>query len=155
MKIKLILALILISLVPVQAHSQIITQDNQKISYVEEIKLSNFVYGLIFKTYDNQYYIQSKLLHSLNKEGYVVLLEDAKLSFDNSTFYIPIRTSEVYCGFRQKFSIKLHEEAIEALKTNSSLSITLPYYKDGSDLFVQYKTIDIPPTILEEWKSLL
>lgn len=136
-------------------HAEIIKQDNQIISYHKEAKLNDFIYGTIFKKYDNQFYVQSKLLHSLNKGGYVVLLEDAKIITDKEISYLPIRTSEVYCGFRQKFSIKLSDNIVTNIKHTNKLDIVLPYYKDGSDLFVQYKTITIPTDILSEWKQVI
>lgn len=135
--------------------AQIIQKDNQTISYIEEIKLEDFTSGLIFKLYDNQCYIQSKLLHSLNKGGYIVSLEDCQVILDSHKAYLPIRASEVYCGFRQKFSIKLDNPTLQALKTTQKLQIILPYYKDGSDLFVRYKTINVPEVIIKEWQTII
>lgn len=152
---KILTILLILMSFSFNVQAQIIQKDNQTVSYTEEIKLEDFIYGLIFKSYDNQYYIQSKLLHSLNKGGYIVTLEDCQIISDNYKAYLPIRASEVYCGFRQKFSIKLDKETAQSLKTTHTLQIILPYYKDGSDLFVQYKTISVPKEIIKEWQTII
>lgn len=132
-----------------------ITNTDNQISSFNDIKLNDFIYGVLYKKYDNNHYIQMKLLHTLNKRGYVVTLEDAQFVTDISKTYLPIRTSEVYCGFRQKFSIKLDNQTIDLLKNSNKLSIIVPFYKDGSDTFVKYQSIDIPNNILDEWKQVI
>lgn len=151
---KIILILCALMLVSTTCFANITKQENQTISFNED-KLDNFLFGITFKKYDNQYYIQSKLLHTLNKQGYVITLEDCKISSDTQTIYLPVRTSEVYCGFRQKLSIKLNQEGIDLIQNSQQLTIILPYYKDGSDYDVRYQQINIPTSILSEWKQVI
>ncbi len=151
---KIILILCILLLVTTHCFANILQQENQTISFNDD-KLDDFLFGITFKKYDNQYYIQSKLLHTLNKQGYVITLEDCKLSSDTQTIYLPVRTSEVYCGLRQKLSIKLNRESVSLIQNTNQLTITLPYYKDGSDYDVRYQQIDIPISILSEWKQVI
>ena len=136
------------------AHAEILKQDNQIISY-HQIKLNDFIESTYLKKYENQYYLTMKLLHTLNKRGYAITLEDSQIKLDNETIYLPIRTSEVYCGFRQKLAIKLTLENLNKITNSKKVQIVLPFYKDGSDYFVLYKPIDLTEQHISEWKQVI
>lgn len=136
------------------AHAEILKQDNQIISH-HQIKLNDFIESTYLKKFENQYYLTMKLLHTLNKRGYVVTLEDSQIKLDNETLYRPVRTSEVYCGFRQKLAIKLSEEDLIKITNSAKVQIILPFYKNGTDYFTLYQPIDLTNQHLSEWKQII
>lgn len=151
---KIFIMTILVMLYSTICFANIDSSNECTVSHTDE-KLDDFLYGITFKKYDNQYYIQSKLLHSLNKQGYVITLEDCKIKSENQTVYLHVRTSEVFCGFRQRLAIKLNQDSVNLIANANQLTITLPYYKDGSDYDVRYKIITIPAEVMNEWKEVI
>lgn len=82
-------------------------------------------------------------------------MEDCKIKSENQTVYLPVRTSEVFCGVRQRLAIKLNQDSVNLIANANQLTITLPYYKDGSDYDVRYKVITIPTEVMNEWKEVI